>query len=106
MWKVLSLALILGLAACRHKCACPSAPPPVVRSAEMRITAADPGETLDAVTRAIEAMGGTVAMASVWREGELERAHVTLRVPAGTMPEALARIRALAARVDAVSVGP
>lgn len=74
--------------------------PMIVRSAQMRITVADTTKTVDAVTKAVEAMGGFVSASNIWREGELLRATLNLRVPADKLTATLASIRGLARRVD------
>lgn len=72
----------------------------IVRTAEMRIVVADTTKTVDAVTKAVEAMGGFVSGSNIWREGELLRATLKLRVPAEKLTSTLASIRTLATRVD------
>jgi Domain of unknown function (DUF4349) len=78
--------------------------PMIVRSAEMRIIVADTTKTVEAVTKSVEAMGGFVSGSNVWREGELLRATVKLRVPADKLTATLASIRGLAKRVDAETI--
>ncbi len=80
--------------------AAPKIPRMIVRTAEMRIVVADTTKTVDAVTKAVEAMGGFVSGSNVWREGELLRATLKLRVPADKLTSTLASIRTLATRVD------
>ncbi|HKR62239.1 MAG TPA: DUF4349 domain-containing protein [Thermoanaerobaculia bacterium] len=72
----------------------------IVRTANVRIIVADTSKTVDAVTRSAEAIGGFVADSQIWREGELLRARLTLRVPSAKLTETLAAIRATAKRVD------
>ena len=72
----------------------------IVRSAQMRIVVGDTTRTVDAVTKAVEAMGGFVAGSNIWREGELMRATLTLRVPSDKLTSVLTSIRGLARRVD------
>lgn len=74
--------------------------PMIVRRAEMRIIAGDTTKVVDAVTKAAESAGGYVSDSSIWREGELLRAKLTLRVPSAKLTSTLASIRALAKRVD------
>lgn len=76
------------------------APRMIVRTAEMRIVVGDTMKTVDAVTKAVEAMGGYVSGSNIWREGELMRATLKLRIPAGKLTASLASIRGLAKRVD------
>ncbi|MFL6248149.1 MAG: DUF4349 domain-containing protein [Thermoanaerobaculia bacterium] len=78
----------------------PAVPRMIVRTAQMRIVVGDTTKTVDAVTKAVEAMGGFVAGSNIWREGELMRATLTLRVPSDKLTSALASIRTLARRVD------
>jgi hypothetical protein len=72
----------------------------VVRNASMHIVVDDTAKTVDAVTTSVEALGGHVAGSEVWREGELLRARLTLRVPSAKLSPALAAIRSLARRVE------
>lgn len=72
----------------------------IVRTADVRIIVDDTQKTVDALTKSIEAMGGYVAGSNVWREGELLRAKLTLRVPADRLTATLAAVRGLARRVD------
>jgi hypothetical protein len=72
----------------------------IVRSAQMRIVVGDTTKTVDAVTKAVEALGGFVAGSNIWREGELMRATLTLRVPSDKLTATLSSIRGLARRVD------
>lgn len=82
----------------------PATRPMIVRSAQMRIVAGDTTKTVDAVTKAVEAMGGFVAGSNIWREGELMRATLTLRVPADKLTSVLTSIRTLARRVDTETI--
>lgn len=78
----------------------PKVPRMIVRTAEMRIVVADTTKAVDAVTKSVEAMGGFVSGSNIWREGELLRATLKLRVPADKLTSTLASIRTLATRVD------
>jgi hypothetical protein len=100
-------AQVTGVAAARTdnrsaftKSATPQLPRMIVRTAEMRIIVGDTTKTVDAVTRSVEAMGGYVAGSNIWREGELLRATLRLRVPSDKLTSTLASIRGLAERVD------
>jgi len=66
----------------------------------MRIVVADTAKAVNEVTAAVEGLGGYVAGSEVWREGELLRARLTLRVPSKSLTPALAAIRNAARRVD------
>jgi hypothetical protein len=72
----------------------------IVRTAELRVTVADTSKAVAEATKSVEAVGGYVAGSRVWREGELLRARLTLRVPADKLTPALAQLRALAKRVE------
>lgn len=72
----------------------------IVRTATLKIVAADTQKAVDAITRSIEAGGGHVAGSNIWREGELLRATLTLRVPSAQLTPALSAIRAVATRVE------
>ena len=72
----------------------------IVRTADVRITVADTAKAVDAVTTSAEAAGGYVATSNIWREGELLRAKLTVRVPADKLTATLASIRNLAKRVE------
>lgn len=74
--------------------------PMMVRTAQMRIVVGDTMKTVDAITRSVEAMGGFVTGSNIWRDGELMRATLTLRVPSDKLTGTLASIRGLARRVD------
>ena len=74
--------------------------PMMVRTAQMRIVVTDTMKTVDAVTRSVEAIGGFVTGSNIWRDGELMRATLTLRVPSDKLTGTLASIRGLAKRVD------
>lgn len=78
----------------------PAAQRMIVRSAELRVVVSDTSKAVAEATRAVEAVGGYVAGSHVWREGELLRARLTLRVPSDKLSPALAQLRALAKRVE------
>jgi hypothetical protein len=81
------------------------APRMIVRNATMSIVVADTGKAVDQVTRSVEAIGGYVSGSEVWREGELLRARLTLRVPSAKLTPALAAIRSASRRVEHETVG-
>lgn len=66
----------------------------------MRIVVADTAKAVNDVTASVEALNGYVSGSEVWREGELLRARLTLRVPGKSLRPALAAIRKAARRVD------
>jgi len=78
--------------------------PMIVRTAQMHILVADTSKTIDAVTKQVEGAGGYVADSNVWRDGDLLRATLTLRVPSDKLNASLASLRRLARRVERESV--
>lgn len=82
----------------------PAIPRMIVRTADVRIIVADTSKTVDAVTKSVESTGGYVSGSNVWREGDLLRAKLTLRVPADKLTATLAAIRAQAKRVESETV--
>ena len=72
----------------------------IVRTADVRIVVADTSKAVDAVTKSVESQGGYVSGSQIWREGELLRAKLTLRVPAAKLTAALSAIRGVAKRVE------
>lgn len=78
----------------------PAMPRMIVRTADVKIIVADTSKTVDAITKSIEGAGGYVSGSNIWREGELLRAKLTLRVPADKLTATLGSIRGLAKRVE------
>ena len=76
----------------------------IVRTADVKVIVADTAKAVDSVTRNVEALGGYVAGSNIWRDGELLRARLTLRVPANQMTPALAAIRSAAKRVESETI--
>ncbi|MDQ3281961.1 MAG: DUF4349 domain-containing protein [Acidobacteriota bacterium] len=76
----------------------------IVRKADMHIVVGDTNVAVERATRAVESVGGYVAGSNVWREGELLRAELTLRVPADKLTSTIAAIRGLAKRVNTETV--
>lgn len=72
----------------------------IVRTANVSILVRDTSSAVDAVTKQAEAVGGYVADSRIWREGELLRATLTLRVPQDKLTATLASIRGVAKRVE------
>jgi hypothetical protein len=72
----------------------------IVRSAELRVIVSDTSKAVAEATRSVEAAGGYVAGSQIWRDGELLRARLTLRVPSAKLAPALAQLRAIAKRVE------
>lgn len=73
----------------------------VIREAHLTLASDDPDATVEAVTAAVERVGGFVAGTDLTREGGVLVGTVTLRVPATELPDALGRIEAAGAEVTA-----
>lgn len=72
----------------------------IIYTVDMEIIVKDTVATLSQVENLSAEMGGFVSESSSWKdEGQL-RARVTLRVPAGRLDEALARVRDLALDIE------
>jgi glycine cleavage system regulatory protein len=98
MWvRNFVIVLLMMFVACAHE-------ETAVRSADVRIVVADTSKTVATVTRSVEAAGGYVAASQIWRDGELLRARLTVRVPADRLTETLAAIRAAAKRVETETI--
>lgn len=74
--------------------------PMIVRTASVKIIVEDTAKAVDAVTKSVESQGGYVSGSHVWRDGELLRATLTLRVPSAKLTTMLASIRGVAKRVE------
>ena len=72
----------------------------IVRTADVRIVVDDTQKTVGKLTAAIESMGGYVSGSNIWRDGELLRAKLTLRVPSDKLTATLSVLRGLAKRVE------
>ena len=77
----------------------------IVRTANVKIIVADTAKTVDAITQSVEAGGGYVSGSHIWRDGELLRATLTLRVPSEKLTATLAAIRGLSKRVENETIG-
>jgi len=78
----------------------PKQQPMIVRTASVKIIVEDTSKAVDAVTKSAESQGGYVSGSHVWRDGELLRATLTLRVPSAKLTTMLASIRGIAKRVE------
>lgn len=70
------------------------------RSANVRIVVRDTTAAVDAIAKEAEGRGGYVAETRVWRDGDVQRATITLRVPAKQLTSTLASIHRIAQRVE------
>ncbi len=76
----------------------------IVRTAELTLQVSDVKAVMDQVAEATSAVGGFLGASRLWREGESDRASMTVRVPSARLDATLARFRGLAVRVDNASV--
>lgn len=70
----------------------------VIKNGSQSIVVIDPQQSMDAISRMAEEMGGFVVSANLYKEQlssglEVPRASITIRVPAERMEEAMRRIR-------------
>jgi hypothetical protein len=70
----------------------------VIKNGSQSIVVVNPQQSMDAITRMAEEMGGFVVSANLYKERlssgiEVPRASITIRVPAERMDEAMRRIR-------------
>jgi len=72
----------------------------IIRTAELVMYVKDVEASFDEIQRLAEEMGGYVANANTWHEGEYLRARLTVRVPAKGLDRALEQIKALATQVE------
>lgn len=76
----------------------------IVRSAELSLQVSDVRKAAQQVADATTRVGGFLGASRLWREGEMDRSSMTVRVPSATLDSTLARLRQLAVRVDNESV--
>ncbi|HEX8155385.1 MAG TPA: DUF4349 domain-containing protein [Thermoanaerobaculia bacterium] len=76
----------------------------IVRSANLSLVVGDTRKAIDAITASAERNGGYVNDSKVWREGELLRATLTLRVPSAKLNATLGELRGVARRVQSESM--
>jgi hypothetical protein len=72
----------------------------IVRSATLALQVANVRDVIRQVTSLTAEEKGFLGASRLWREGEAERASMTVRVPADALDATLARLRALAVRVE------
>ena len=72
----------------------------IILTANLELVVKETESTVTAIKALVAAEGGFVAAANVWREENLVRAQLTLRVPAERMDPLLAEIKKLAVRVE------
>lgn len=119
MRKLIPLLLIVSLFACNRREAkvgfragAPSdtravQPPPqrmIIRTANVSVIVGDTARSVERITAAAESAGGYVSDSKIWRDGELLRATISLRIPADKLTATLATVRSLAIRVQSESI--
>ena len=72
----------------------------VIRNAQVSMVVADTASTVEKITAAVDAGGGYVSDSKVWRDGELLRATLVLKLPANKLSPTIAAIRRLGVRVE------
>jgi len=72
----------------------------IIRTVELAMYVNDVEASFAEIQSMAEEMGGYVASANTWHDGEYLRASLTLRVPAKGLDSALERIKALATEVE------
>ena len=76
----------------------------IIRNATISLIVRDTAKAIETITAAIEGSGGYVASSSVWRESDVLRGKLTIRVPNTRLGNSLAAIRSAAIRVQSESV--
>jgi len=82
----------------------PALPRMIVRTAELSLIVGDAAASVETLGALAAANGGYVTDSKVWRDGQVVRATLTLRVPAQKLDAALAAIRKVASRVESEAV--
>jgi len=72
----------------------------IIRTVELAMYVQDVEADFDEIQALAEEMGGYVANANTWHQGEYLRARLTIRVPARELDRALEQIKALATQVE------
>lgn len=78
----------------------PTATRMIVRTAELTLQVSDVKRAAQQVAEATKAVDGFLGASRLWREGELDRATMSVRVPAAQLDAMLTRFRGFAVRVD------
>jgi Domain of unknown function (DUF4349) len=76
----------------------------IVRTASMRLQVADVRRAAQQAIDATNAVNGFIGSSRAWRDGDQDRASLTLRVPSKSLDATLATLRNAAVRVDDESV--
>ena len=72
----------------------------IIRTVELAMYVDDVETSFDEIQTLAGGMGGYVASANTWHQGEYLRARLTIRVPASELDTALEQIKTLATEVD------
>jgi len=82
----------------------PALPRLIIRTAEVSLIVGDTTASVEKLAALASANGGYLTDSKIWRDGQLVRATLTIRVPAPKLDAALAAIRKLATRVESETV--
>ncbi|MBC7843997.1 MAG: DUF4349 domain-containing protein [Gemmatimonadaceae bacterium] len=72
----------------------------IVRSAELSLQVSDVRKAAQLVADATTSVDGFLGASRLWRDGEMDRASMTVRVPSAKLDATIARLRQVAVRVD------
>lgn len=72
----------------------------IIRTVDLSLVVTDAEQVRGAVAKLVTDLGGYVADANAWRDGEQVRARLTVRVPAAQLDAALAALKGYAVRVE------
>jgi len=82
----------------------PALPRLIIRTAEVALIVGDTTASVETLAALAAANGGYVTDSKIWRDGQVVRATLTIRVPAQKLDAALAAIRKAARRVESETV--
>ena len=82
----------------------PALPRVIIRTAEVSLIVGDTTTSVEKLAALASANGGYLTDSKIWRDGQLVRATLTIRVPAPRLDAALAAIRKVASRVESETV--
>jgi len=76
----------------------------IIQRASLELVVSDTEKSMEAIKDLVRELGGYIANSNAWREGDWLRAHLTLRVPAESLEQALDQLKALAVKVQRESL--
>jgi Domain of unknown function (DUF4349) len=82
----------------------PALPRLIIRTAEVSMIVGDTTASVEKLAALASANGGYLTDSKIWRDGQLVRATLTIRVPSPKLDAALAAIRKVATRVESETV--